>query len=268
MNILLSIVSTPIGHLDDLSKRALETLSSCDAILCEDTRRTSILLDRYGIRKPLTAYHKFTEKQLLEKILGELEAGRHLALVSDAGTPCINDPGQILVDACRLRKIPYTAIPGPCSLVQALVLSGFDTARFQFIGFLPKKGSEALQCALSYPGVTIAFESPERLVSTLEDICAADPDRDTAVAREMTKTFEECRRDKASALLEHFRAHPPKGEIVLLVGEGSPPDDLSPEELIQMLVDYHGLSLKEAVKQAAKLKNMPKRTLYNQIHKS
>lgn len=257
------MISTPIGNLDDLSKRAIDTLQSCDAILCEDTRRSSILLDRYGIKKQLISYHKFKEKESLERILSELDGGRILGLISDAGTPCINDPGQILVEACRQKGLAVNAIPGPCSLIQALVLSGFDTSRFQFVGFLPKKPEAVLRQALAYPGVTVAFESPERLVETLELI---DGEREIAVAREMTKTFEECRRGKAREILEHFRAHPPRGEIVLVISEGEPPDDLTLEELVEMLQDLHGLSLKEAIKQAARFKDIPKRDVYKKFH--
>lgn len=260
---MLFIVATPIGNLEDISRRALQVLESCDAILCEDTRRSSILLDRYGIKKPLISYHKFKEKASLTGILADLEAGRRIALISDAGTPCINDPGQILVDACIERGLVVNAIPGPCSLIQALVLSGFDTSRFQFIGFLPKKPKAVLRLAMSYPGTTIAFESPERLVETLE---AIDGERRVAVVREMTKTFEECRRGKAAEVLAHFRAHPPRGEIVLVIGAGEVPDDLPLEELVQMLQDLHGLTLKEAIKQAAKMKHIPKRDVYKEFH--
>lgn len=260
---LLFVIATPIGNLGDISKRALETLEASDVILCEDTRRSSILLERYGIKKRLISYHKFKEKELLDKILEELEGGKQLSLISDAGTPCINDPGQILVAACKERNIGVTAIPGPCSPIQALVLSGFDTTRFQFIGFLPKKPETDLRMALTYPGTTVAFESPERLVETLSLI---DGEREIAVAREMTKTFEECRRGKAKELLAHFKTHPPRGEIVLLISEGKLPDDLSVEELVDMLQEFHGLSLKEAIKQAAKLKEIPKRDVYNKFH--
>ena len=263
VNILLFIISTPSGNLGDLSQRALQTLQTCDAILCEDTRRSSILLDHYQIKKPLISYHKFKERGSLERILEELAAGRRLGLISDAGTPCINDPGQILVQACGEKGIPVSAIPGPCSLIQALVLSGFDTSRFQFIGFLPKKPEAALRQAMGYPGTTVAFESPERLVETLEQI---DGEREIAVAREMTKTFEECRRGKARELLGHFREKPPRGEIVLIIGEGKTADDLSLEELVDMLQHLHGLSLKEAIKQAARFKDVPKRDVYKKFH--
>lgn len=264
---MLFIVATPIGNLDDLSKRAVETLGSCDAILCEDTRRSRILLERYGIERPLIPYHKFSEKKELERVLDELEAGRKLALISDAGTPCINDPGQILVEACRERGLAVSAIPGPCSLIQALVLSGFDTSRFQFLGFLPKKPTGTLRQAMGYPGTSVAFESPERLVETLRAISALDGEWQVAVARELTKTFEECRRGKARELLAHYEAHPPRGEIVLVLSAGKGQDDGSVEEVVQMLQELHGLSLKEAIKEAAKLKKIPKRDVYREFHR-
>lgn len=262
---MLFIVATPIGNLGDISKRALEALRSADAILCEDTRRSSILLARYEIKKKLISYHKFKEKQSLEGLLADLETGQTFALISDAGTPCINDPGQILVDACLERGIQVSAIPGPCSVIQALVLSGFDTSRFQFVGFLPKKPEATLKHIMAYPGTTVAFESPERLVETLEMV---DPVRRVAVVREMTKTFEECRRGSAADVLAHFKANAPRGEVILVFAEGEGPDECSLEELVQMLTELHGLSLKEAIKQAAKMKDVPKRDVYKFFHRN
>ncbi len=266
---MLTIVATPIGNLDDISKRALKALSDCDAILCEDTRRSAILLERYGIKKPLYSYHKFKEQRALGKILEELLAGKNFALISDAGTPCISDPGAILAAACAENKIPFTAIPGPCSVIQALVLSAMPADRFQFIGFLPRKPEKVLKQALFYPGVTIAFESPQRLVETLECIERLDPKRHLAVAREMTKTFEECRKGTAEELKTHFTKHAPKGEIALCIAEGSPPEKiLDLEECVEMLRNLHGLSLKDAIKQAAKLLKTPKSAVYKQFHKN
>jgi 16S rRNA (cytidine1402-2'-O)-methyltransferase len=264
---LLFVVATPIGNLEDISQRAVKALSSCDLILCEDTRRSSILLERFQIQKKLISYHKFKEQESLARILEDLESGRTLGLISDAGTPCISDPGQILVQACIEKKLPVTVIPGPCSLIQALVMSGFDTARFQFIGFLEKNPEKQLRQALGYPGTTVAFESPQRIIETLDIIAKLDPERSVAVAREMTKTFEECRRGKPIDLLTHFQAHPPRGEIVLIISSGkTPEEELSLEETVQMLQDFHGLSLKEAIKEAARLKGVPKRDVYKKFH--
>jgi 16S rRNA (cytidine1402-2'-O)-methyltransferase len=266
---VLYLVSTPIGNLEDITKRALAVLEEVDLILCEDTRRSSILMQRYGIRKPLTPFHKFNEKGAEARVLDDLRTGKKVALVSDAGTPCINDPGQALVQACVQEGIPFTAIPGPCSLIQALVLSGFDTTRFQFVGFLPRKGQEALRSLLSYPGTSIGFESPERLVDTLNALGELAPERQFAVAREMTKTYEECRRGNALELAAHYEKIPPKGEIVLLVQGGKLPEEELPlDELLILLQELHGISLKEAIKLAAKLKGLPKSAVYKQAHQN
>ncbi|MBF8263172.1 MAG: hypothetical protein HW387_837 [Parachlamydiales bacterium] len=267
---MLFIISTPIGHLADISQRALDTLRACDWILCEDTRHSQILLRHYGIDKTLYSFHQFNEKKQQERILQDLEQGRQIALISDAGSPLISDPGLSLVQECIQRNLAITAIPGPCSLIMALQLSGFNTARFQFIGFLPRETgplNEALRRALFYSGTTIAFESPQRLIDTLKIIESLDPTRKIAVARELTKTFEECRRGTAAELSAHFEAHEPRGEIILLIEEGKPPDvEMAVEELVSLLQELHGLSLKEAIKAAAHMKNVPKRDVYRQIH--
>ncbi len=265
---MLYLVSTPIGNLDDISKRALNTLELCDLIFCEDTRRSSILLNRYEIQKRLISYHKFNEKKSLDTLVEHLEAGQNIALISDAGTPCINDPGLILVQACIEKKIPFTLIPGPCSPIQALVLSGMDSSRFQYIGFLPKSGLvKILRQTLGYPGTSIALESPSRILETLQTIQKLDPERKLAIAREMTKTYEECLRGSPEELLSHFKDKDPKGEIVLVIEGGMlPQEDLPLEELIEMLQELHGLSLKEAIKTAAVLKKIPKRDVYKYIH--
>ncbi len=261
---MLYLISTPIGNLQDITERALTSLRECDLVLCEDTRRSSILLNHFSINKPLLSYHKFNEKRELELILDRLLQGEKIALISDAGTPCINDPGLLLVQECIQKKIPFTPIPGPCSLVQALLLSGFDTTRFQAIGFLPKEGlSSVLRSALLYPGTTLALESPSRIEKTLEKIGEIDEERRVAIAREMTKTFEECLRGTPRELLSHFQQKPPRGEMVLIISPNETlPDPLSIEELICMLQEFHGLPLKEAVKVAARLKKIPKREAY------
>lgn len=234
-----------------------------DAILCEDTRHSRRLLDHYGIQKKLISYHKFKEKEVLEEILEWLAEGKNLALISDAGTPCINDPGQILVNACLKKGFSVSAIPGPCSVIQALILSGFESDRFQFVGFLPKNPEKRIKELLAFPGTSIAFESPERLCDTLQLI---DGEREVAVVREMTKTFEECKRGKAEQISQYYKQHPPKGEIVLLIREGKIPDDATPEELISLLMENFGMGLKEAIKQAAKMKGLGKREVYRKIH--
>ncbi len=270
VSLLLYLVSTPIGHLQDITRRALEVLGRVDLILCEDTRRSSILLQKYEIQKPLVSFHKFNEAKVQEKILSDLQEGKEIALISDAGTPCINDPGLALVQACIAAKIPFTAIPGACSVIQALVLSGFDSSRFQFVGFFPKKGGrEMFKTLLYYPGTSIGFESPERLMKTLAMLDELDSERRVAVVREMTKTFEECVRGKPSELMEHFGKASVRGEIVMLIAKREmPTEDLPLDELMQLLQELHGLPLKEAIKLAAQLKNMPKSAVYKQAHEN
>ncbi len=265
------LVATPIGNLSDFSQRAIDALKNSDLILCEDTRHSLHLLRHYGIEKPLLSLHQFNEKSREERVLQDLEEGRNISLISDAGTPLISDPGFSLVQACIKKNIPFSAIPGPCSPIQALVLSGFETTRFQFIGFMPRKEGqlqETLRSAFCYRGTTIAFESPERLIETLEYIEKLAPLREVAVARELTKLYEECRRGTASELLSHFRSTPPRGEIILLIRQGEFSESEIPlEELVELLQELHGLSLKEAIKSAAVLKKIPKNQVYKTIHR-
>ena len=265
---MLYLIATPIGNLADITLRALDVLKGVDAVLCEDTRRSRILLERHGIDRPLVSHHKFNEQKSLEPILERLRRGGRLALISDAGTPCLNDPGAALVQACIAEGLPFTALPGPCSPIMALLLSGFDAARFQFVGFLPRKPEEMLRALVGYPGTSIAFESPERLIDTLEDLTRLDPSRRVAVVREMTKTFEECKRGPVCEVLSYFREKGVKGEICLVIAGGKFPDEMPLDELVELLQELHGLTLKEAIKLAAKLKKMPKSEVYSHFHSS
>ena len=170
---MLYLVSTPIGNLSDITHRAIETLKSVDYILCEDTRRSSILLKAHGITTHLKSFHKFSEKREEERVVENLKSGKSIALISDAGTPGIADPGQRLVARCRKEGISVTSLPGPSAPIVALTLSGFSMERFQFLGFLPKKTSERkqlLNSMLFYSGVSIFFESPKRIQATLKEI--------------------------------------------------------------------------------------------------
>lgn len=264
---MLHLIATPIGNLSDISFRAIEVLKSANLILCEDTRRSSILLSHYQIDKPLLSYHKFNEQKQLEQILNRLREKETIALISDAGTPCLNDPGSILVQACIKENIPFTSLPGPCSPINALLLSGLDASRFQFIGFLPKNPTEILKSIFGFPGTTIAFESPERLLKTLQIICKLDAQRKLAICREMTKKFEECKRGAAESLLTHFSEKGVKGEICILIeGNQLPNVDMEIDELVELLQEVHGLALKEAIKMAAKLLKKPKSEIYRSVH--
>ena len=259
------LIATPIGHLGDLAFRAIDTLKGCDYLLCEDTRRSKILLDRYQIKKELKSYHKFNERHSEKKILEDLKKGMSIGLLSDAGTPGIADPGISLVRCCLEEKVPVSAVPGACSAIIALILSGLDTYRFQYVGFLPKGNSlkgflrEMLDC----PFTSIAFETPHRLLTTLRYLEELAPDRKIAVARELTKTFEEIIQDKVSQVHLHFQQHPPKGEIVLCL-EGKPddmPSSVSAEEILQLQKEFN-LSQKQSIQLLSKFKKIPKKELY------
>ena len=217
---MLYLISTPIGHLDDITLRVLKTIESLDYLLCEDTRHTQRLLQHFNLRKPLYSYHKFNEAKKNKEILEDLKAGKLIGLISDAGTPTLFDPGMRLVDLCHNEKIPLTALPGPSSPIVALSLSGFDTMRFQCVGFLPKKQKAhetILIDALNYPGTTLALESPYRLIKTLTLLAKLDSERPLFIARELTKKFEELLRGPAPVLLKRWENSSPKGEIVLAI---------------------------------------------------
>lgn len=264
---MLYVVSTPIGNLEDMSYRGIRILKESDLILAEDTRKTGLLLHHYQISTPMLSYHQFEEKKKLEFILQELSLNKLISLVSDAGTPCIQDPGTLLIQACIEKNLPVTAIPGPSSVMNALVLSGGFKERFQFAGFMPRKGTQVLKSLLSYPGTTVAFESPERIVGTLQAIEKLDPQRTLHILREMTKKFEERIRGTPQELLHHFQKNPPRGEIVLVIQEGSLPDHtLNLEETVLLLQSLHGLSLKESIQVAASITHIPKTIVYAKVH--
>jgi 16S rRNA (cytidine1402-2'-O)-methyltransferase len=217
---MLYLVATPLGNLADITQRALEILRTCDYVLCEDTRRSQRLLSHYQIQKPLKSYHKFNERRRESEILSDLKAGSKIALISDAGTPGISDPGEPLVNLCHQEGIEVNVIPGPCALVAALTLSGFSTERFQFVGFLPRKQgalTRLLNELLAFEGTSVCYESPYRLLKSLALLAELAPERELAVARELTKLHEEIRRGTAAELVAHYKAKTPKGEIVLLI---------------------------------------------------
>lgn len=216
----LYIVATPIGNLGDVTRRAVEVLARCDAVACEDTRVTGKLLKHLGISKPLWRYDDHADDQARARLL---EAMRHqaVALVSDAGTPLVSDPGYRLVREARAAGIAVTSLPGPSAPVVALTLSGLPNDRFLFAGFLPAKDkarAETLAELSTVRATLVFFETAPRLAKSLAAIDEVLPGREVAVARELTKMYEECRTGSAGELAEHYAAHPPRGEIVLLVG--------------------------------------------------
>jgi 16S rRNA (cytidine1402-2'-O)-methyltransferase len=217
----LWLVPSPIGNLADMTYRAASVLQSADAILCEDTRTSGILLKHYGIQKPLSSYHLHNEHKVLAQIISRLKEGQQLALLSDAGTPGISDPGFLLVRECLREDIAVECLPGATAFVPALMLSGLPASAFVFEGFLPvKKGRQtALRALADEPRTVILYESPHRLVKTLRELAEhCGSERQASVSRELTKLFEETRRGTLAELAAHFEAHPPKGEIVMVLG--------------------------------------------------
>ncbi|MFA6169929.1 MAG: 16S rRNA (cytidine(1402)-2'-O)-methyltransferase [Candidatus Margulisiibacteriota bacterium] len=216
----LYVVATPIGNLEDLTFRAKRILSEVSLIAAEDTRQSKILLNHYEIKTPLTSYHKFNIMSKAEYLLGKLELGSDLALVTDSGTPCISDPGYELVREAAKRGITVVPIPGASAAITALSAAGLPTDRFAFEGFLPKrpgKKRKLLEALKNEERTIIIYESPFRLLKTLQEIVTSMGDRQVAVCRELTKKFEEIKRGKASEVLAHFQAKAVKGEIVIVV---------------------------------------------------
>jgi 16S rRNA (cytidine1402-2'-O)-methyltransferase len=217
---MLYVVGTPIGNLDDITQRALETLRRVDLIAAEDTRHSGNLLRHFEIRKPLISYHEHNEAMRTAELIERLAAGETVALITDAGMPGLSDPGARLIRKCIERDLPFTIIPGVSAITTALVGSGFGMDNFCYRGFLPVKSGQRereLQAAAERLETTIFFESPYRLVKSLRACGELMPDRLLCVARELTKKFEEFRRGSAADLLAHYTAHAPKGEITLLV---------------------------------------------------
>lgn len=216
---MLYIVSTPIGNLKDITLRAIETLKSVDLIAAEDTRHTKILLDAYQIQKPLTSFFEHNQIKKAGDLIGLLKMGKNIALVSDAGTPGISDPGFLMVRLAQENNIPITVVPGVTACISALTASGLPAHRFIFEGFLPPKRGARRKKLLALKGqeaTIIFYESPHRLLKTLKDMQEVWDDPMIIVARELTKKFEEILKDKTSLLIEHFTHHTPKGEFVLL----------------------------------------------------
>lgn len=215
----LYIVSTPIGNLEDITLRAISVLKDADLIAAEDTRRTRILMDAHGITGEVTSYHSYNLKAKTPKIVKELIDGKNVALVSDSGTPGISDPGSVLISECVKKEITITTVPGPAALISALVLSGKPTHKFVFEGFLSNKSAKRkkqLEALQDEERTVIIYESPHRIIKFLQDFKDVFGDKEVVVARELTKKFEEVRRGRADAHIEHFTAHKPKGEFIVV----------------------------------------------------
>lgn len=217
---MLYIVATPIGNLEDITFRALKTLKEVDFIAAEDTRHSKILLDKYEIRTPTISFHAWSDEHKLQQLINFLLEGKNIALISDAGTPGISDPGYVLIKAALEHNIPVVPIPGASAFLTALSASGLPTHQFVYLGFLPlKKGRQTLLKSFAEEERTIVFyESPHRLLKTLQELVQLYPDRQLTVARELTKIHEEFFRGTTKEALEHFQKKNPKGEFVLMLG--------------------------------------------------
>lgn len=261
----LYLVSTPIGNLEDITLRALRVLREADLIACEDTRQTRKLLDHYGIQKPAVSYHEHNEAERAEELLEKLNEGVRLALVSDAGTPLVSDPGYRLVSRAAAAGIRVEPVPGASAALAALAGSGLPTDEFHFGGFLPARSSrrrKALSRLKDEQATLIFYEAPHRIRETLEDIAAVFGARPVVLARELTKMHEEFLRGTASELLK--AQFPVKGEFTVLIGKAAGPEvagDISVEEAVAARIEA-GMDRMEAIKAVARERGMSKREVY------
>ena len=265
----LYLVATPIGNLGDFSPRALETLEAADFIAAEDTRVSLKLLNHFGVKKPLVSYHQHNQASAGQAILSRLLAGESCALVTDAGTPAVSDPGEDLVRLCAQNGVAVQAIPGCCALVSALAVSGLPTGRFAFEGFLPvnkKERRARLQPLRTEERTMIFYEAPHKLVNTLEDLLEALGDRPAALCRELTKLHEETVRTTLSQALAHYRESAPRGEFVLVVAGAEPAEEaeISLEDGVRLVLARRaaGERMKDAVRQVAADTGLNRNELY------
>lgn len=263
----LHLVATPIGNLGDMTLRALAVLARADVVYCEDTRHSRTLLAHFGIDRPLRAYHEHNADAERPRVLAGLARGRVIALISDAGMPLISDPGFKLVRDCVAAGHPVTCVPGASSVVSAVALSGLPTDRFHFAGFLPaREGQRQARLAelASIPSTLVIFEAPNRLAAALGDIAKVlGDDREVAVARELTKRFEEVRRGTAAEVAVWAEAEPPRGEIVIVVGPPAQRDATDDDIEAALIALMPGASLKEAAKEVAGKLGVPRSRAYD-----
>jgi len=261
----LVVCPTPIGNLEDVTLRVLSSLREADLIACEDTRRTRVLLDRYGVDAELLSYHEHNERDRAAELVRRMQGGQNVALVSDAGMPLVSDPGFLLVQACVAAGLAVEVLPGPSAAIAALVASALPAERWRFAGFLPRKRGE-LERAFDGPETIVAFESPRRVGASLAVLAGVDPERPVAVCRELTKLHEEIVRGSARELAERYADEAPRGEVVLVVGgapEGEP--DVAPAlEALKKLV-HAGAKARPAAGVVAELTGVPANALYRAL---
>jgi 16S rRNA (cytidine1402-2'-O)-methyltransferase len=261
----LLVCPTPIGNLEDVTLRVLSALRDADVVACEDTRHTRVLLQRHGLRTPLLSLHEHNERARARELVRRIAAGELVALVSDAGTPLVSDPGFALVQACLAEGLPVEVLPGPSAVLTALVASGLPAERFRFAGFLPRKRGELSRLA-SASETLVAFESPRRLAATLELLAEQEPGRPAAVCRELSKLHEEVRRGTVAELAEHYRRSPPRGEIVLVLAGAAEGAAQLGEALaaLRELVEA-GAKPRPAAAALARLTGVPANELYREL---
>lgn len=262
----LLVCATPIGNLQDVTLRVLEALRSADVVACEDTRHTRLLLERHGISTRTVSLHEHNERARAGEMVARIQAGATVALVSDAGTPLLSDPGYALVRACVGAGIEVQALPGPSAVLAALVVSGLPSERWRYVGFLPRARGQLSALLARATDTLVAFESPGRLAGTLELLAEQDAARPVAVCRELTKLHEEVRRGSAAELAAHYRETPARGEVVLVVGaaaaeRGSLRDALA---AVRELIDA-GAKPRPAAAAVAKLTGLRANELYREI---
>ncbi|MFH1727746.1 MAG: 16S rRNA (cytidine(1402)-2'-O)-methyltransferase [Pseudomonadota bacterium] len=268
----LYLVGTPIGNLEDITLRAIRTLKEVDYIACEDTRVTKKLLAKYEIKNELISYHKFNEKSRVSRLIELLKRGSDVAIVTNAGTPCISDPGSVLVKEAYKQQLSVIDIPGPCSIVSAYNLSGFDLSGFLFLGFFPRKKGDAENRLEHYKDMEVPigfFESPKRLSKSLEIILDIWGNRNCTIAREITKSFEEVMHGQITEILEKIFRKELKGEIVIIVDGKKKEKKLFTKEVESdaVMLIKQGKTQKSIVEIIAKRYDIPKKDVYNHILK-
>lgn len=272
----LYLVATPIGNLADVSDRAKKVLAGVDFVAAEDTRNSGLLLSRLGIRQPLTPYHEHNKASAGPKIVERLRAGESCALISDAGTPAISDPGEDLVRLCAAENVRVIPVPGPCAGISALTVSALPTRRFVFEGFLPTETGERrerLEAVAGEARTQIIYEAPHRLKRTLADLCeACGGERELSLCRELTKLNEEVRRGTIADAVKYYAENEPRGEYVLVLGPAVEKNDCFWKSMtVPVHVEYYvaaGLSVKDAIKAAARDRGVPKNEVYAEMVKA
>jgi 16S rRNA (cytidine1402-2'-O)-methyltransferase len=264
----LVVCATPIGNLEDVTIRVLDALRAADAVACEDTRHTRLLLERHGISTRTLSLHEHNERSRAGELVERMRSGETVALVSDAGTPLVSDPGFALVRACVQAGIEVEALPGPSAVLAALVVSGLPSDRWRFVGFLPRARGQLSELLAGATDTLVAFESPARLAGTLELLAAQDPARPVAVCRELTKLHEEVRRGSAAELAVYYREIPARGEVVLVVGAAEVARAPLADALaaVRELIDA-GAKPRPAAAAVAKLTGLRANELYREITK-